>query len=99
MGVLERLVGRQVPRAWPVVDGDDDAGPVAVPSHAGGGLDVLGGRLGLADGAHEPEAADVDADGDHACGEQDVDRQAVTGRSYGFAVGAELGWAEAFAEL
>ena len=68
--VTELLVVGQVAGPGPVAQGDDEAGTVRIPAHAGGGLDVLGGVLGLADDEHEAEPGDVDAHLEHG-GRQD----------------------------
>ncbi len=70
--VAELLVVGQVAGPGPVAQGDDEAGTVRIPAHAGGGLDVLGGVLGLADDEHEAEAGDVHAHLEHGGGQDDV---------------------------
>src|SRR5690606_21970039 len=68
---LEGLVVREVPWPGPVQYGEDETG--GPTSDAARGLDVLGGRLGLVVDDHDAEPGDVDADGDHVGGEEDVD--------------------------
>ena len=70
--VAELLVVGQVSGPGPVAQGDNEAGTVRVPAYAGGGLDVLGGVLGLADDQHEAEAGDVHSHLEHGGGQDDV---------------------------
>ena len=72
MEVAELLVVGQVAGAGPVAQGHHEAGPGGVAPHAGGGLDVLGGVLGLAHDEHEAEAADVHAHLEHGGGQDGV---------------------------
>ena len=44
-----------------------------IPSHTAGRLNVFGRRFWLPLNDHQPEPGDVQANGDHVCGERDID--------------------------
>ena len=72
--VGEGLVVGQVAGPGPVEQRHHQARPIGGPAHPGGGLDVLGGGLGLADHDHRPQPGHVDAHRDHVGGQQQVHR-------------------------
>ena len=74
---LEALEVRAVAGLVHVEQRHHQAGAGVGAADAARGLDVLGGGLGLPEHHHQPQALDVEADGDHVGGERDVDRRVL----------------------
>jgi hypothetical protein len=68
----EALEVGQVAGPSPLVDGEDETRPVRVAADPGGGLDILGGVLGLPGDQHQPQAGDVDTNLEHAGCQQHI---------------------------
>jgi hypothetical protein len=76
----ELLVMRPVARLVDIEQGHHEAGLLRLAPDARGRLNVLGGGLRLALNDHQPEATDVETDGDHVGGHGHVDRILPRGR-------------------
>lgn len=73
----EVLEVASIPGFVDVQQGHHQAGALLVTTDTAGGLDVLGGGLGLRAHDHQTQAGDVYAHGDHVAREGDVNRVAL----------------------